>query len=373
MKTLLDRRALERALSLRDLTDPAVGPHAMQLLLRDVEARLCSDWSCDGIVSRASPVVRVVDNYDRLHYPADGPARAERYSRYVREDALLRTHTSAMIPPLLRRLVQEPRPDVLLICPGLVYRRDVIDRLHTGEPHQVDLWRIRDAPLDPAHLRDMVAAVVEALLPGRRHRVHSADHPYTEQGLEIEVEEAGDWVEIGECGLALPAILREAGLARSHGLAMGLGLDRILMLRKGMGDIRLLRSQDPRVARQLLDLGPYQPVSCQPAIKRDLSIAVDEAPGDVSAEVLGDRVREALGDDATRVEQVQLLSATPGDELPPQAIERIGLRDGQTNVLLRVVLRDLSRSLTADEGNRLRDRVYRALHRGERHQWASQA
>ena len=76
--------------------------------------------------------------------------------------------------------------------------------------------------------------------------------------------------------MALPDLLRENGLdpARVTGLAMGLGLDRLLMLRKGMNDIRLLRSDDPRVVEQMLDLSPYRPVSDQPAIRRDLSIAV---------------------------------------------------------------------------------------------------
>jgi phenylalanyl-tRNA synthetase alpha chain len=74
------------------------------------------------------------------------------------------------------------------------------------------------------------------------------------------------------------------------GLAMGLGLDRILMLRKGIDDIRLLRSVDARVTRQVLDLTPYRAVSSQPAIRRDLWIAVD---ADDTPEQLGDRVREA--------------------------------------------------------------------------------
>ena len=62
-----------------------------------------------------------------------------------------------------------------------------------------------------------------------------------------------------------------ASTRRAPGLAMGLGLDRALMLRKGIGDIRLLRSADPRVADQLLDLEPYRPVSSMPPARRDLS------------------------------------------------------------------------------------------------------
>ena len=60
----------------------------------------------------------------------------------------------------------------------------------------------------------------------------------------------GEWVELLECGLAHPAVLAAGGLAGHGGLAMGIGMDRAMMLRKGIGDIRLLRSGDPRVAGQ---------------------------------------------------------------------------------------------------------------------------
>jgi phenylalanyl-tRNA synthetase alpha chain len=105
----------------------------------------------------------------------------------------------------------------------------------------------------------------------------------------------------------------------------------------------------------------YRPVSSHPAIARDLSIAV---PGDDDVELLGDRVRDALGAAADAVETVEVLSETPGSELPAVAIERLGLRPGQKNVLVRVVLRHPTRSLTREEANLVRDRVYAAVHRG---------
>ena len=82
---------------------------------------------------------------------------------------------------------------------------------------------------------------------------------------------------------------------------MGLGLARLLMLRKGIDDIRLLRSEDPRVRAQMLDLSPYKAVSREPATRRDLSLVV--AAERTEAE-LGDRVRTALGTDADCVESI---------------------------------------------------------------------
>ena len=339
---LMTADQVRAALSVRDLTDPNQGPHAMQLLLDEIEQAV-SEWA--GLPAqrrRGNPVVPTADNYDQLGYPADAAARDARYSRYIRPDLMLRAHTTAMIPPLLRYL----RTDALLSVPGICYRRDAIDRQHVGQPHQLDLWLVRKG-LSDNDLQAMAQAVGEAAVPGSTARLEPSDHPYTVRGKEIRV----NGVEVGECGLARPDLC--------HGLAMGLGLDRLLMLRKGIDDIRLLRSTEPRIARQLLDLRPYQPVSMQPPIRRDLSVAVDD---DMDAEQLGEAVREALGPDAHVVEEVRVLAETAGELLPPVARDRLGLRAGEKNVLLRVVLRDLERTLTDARANALRDTVYRAIH-----------
>jgi len=359
------------ALSLRDLTDPGRGPHAMQVLLDQVVAALAAAWGCEVRVRRALPVVSARDNYDRLYYPPGGAARDARYTRWLGRDVLLRTQTSALIPPTLDELAGDRDwRDLLLVCPGLVYRRDCIDRHHVGEPHQVDLWRIRRGEaLGRADLHAMIDLVAGAALPGWRTRAIAADHPYTAGGLQIDAASGDDWIEIGECGMALPRLLAETGHdpVGTSGLAMGMGLDRLLMLRKGIPDIRLLRAADPRIADQLRDLSPWRPVSSMPPVRRDLSIAVD---ADDRAEDLGDRVRAALGERAAAVESVEIRSETPADALPGPARARLGIAPGQKNLLVRVVLRDLERTLTGEEANQLRDAIYAALHRGAVHQWA---
>jgi phenylalanyl-tRNA synthetase alpha chain len=364
--------AYRRAVSIRDLTDPGAGPHAMQLLVDEIACALRARWRCDVFLCRMNPVVPIEDNYDRLGYSKDAAARDARYTRYVSERLLLRTQTSAMIPPLLDRLASAPPRDALLVCPGLVYRRDAIDRLHTGEPHQLDLWRVRSGPpLGHDDLRELIETVVQAALPGRRHRVIAAEHPYTRDALQVDVasDDGRAWVEIGECGLAAAHVLAGSGLdPELHtGLAMGLGLDRLLMLRKRIDDIRLLRASDPRIAGQMLDLSCYRPVSNQPPLRRDMSIATR---ADATAEDLGDRVREALGERAGAVEEIAVLAETSYAELPPQAIARMGVLPGQKNVLLRVVLRDPVATLTRELGNRLRNEIYAALHEGTAHEWA---
>jgi phenylalanyl-tRNA synthetase alpha chain len=372
---LLSPHEVARALRIRDLTDPAEGPHALQRITEEIVGALVRAWRCERRVHRGSRVVSIHDNYDALGYTARAVTRDARYTRYVSASEMLRSHTSALVSGALRALGAEKESkvegsrDVLLVCPGIVYRRDAIDRLHSGTPHQLDVWRITsDRTLGTGELKEMIDIVVHAALPGAAYRVEARQHPYTTEGLQIDVENGDEWVEIGECGLAAPDVLTRAGVAGS-GLAMGLGLDRILMLRKGIADIRLLRSADPRISGQMRDVGLYRPVSNRPPVVRDLSIAVPE--GD-AAEELGDRVRAALvsetgadtGGDADAVEEVAILSETARADLPPIARDRLGLRPGQKNVLVRVVLRHPSRTLTREDANRLRDTIFDALHCG---------
>lgn len=117
----------------------------------------------------------------------------------------------------------------------------------------------------------------------------------------------------------------------------------------------------------MLDLERYRPVSSMPPVRRDLSIAVAR---DLTPEELGDRVRSALGAQASAVEQITILSETAKQDLPPTARARLGIRSGQKNVLIRLVLRDLDRTLSSAEANALRDRIYGALHEGTAHVWA---
>jgi phenylalanyl-tRNA synthetase alpha chain len=373
MPAALSPEQLSRDLSVRDLADPADGPHAIQLVLDHAVSALAELWSCQVQWCRGPRTTTVDDNYDNLRFNAHDVTRDGRYTRYVDKHRMLRSHSSALIPPALRALASDPAPpgDVLLACPGIVYRRDTIDRLHTGTPHQLDLWRLsrRTPPMAPADLDEMITALLGAVLPGAADRREPRVHPYTLSGQQVDVERDGEWVEVAECGLAHPGVLARAGLDGSwSGLAMGMGLDRLLMLIKGIPDIRALRSSDPAIAMQMLDLAPYRPVSAMPAIRRDISVAVDAGTAD---EDLGDRIREALGEAATFVESVQILSQTPCSQLPGPALARLGARTDQKNILVRIVLRHLERTLTDQDANVLRDRVYAAVHEGTAYQWAT--
>ena len=358
---------LRQALACRDLTDPTEGPHAIQHVVTMLEENLSAAWTVPVHRDSGPRIVAVEDNYDRLRYPRDAITRDSRYSHYVGQGRMLRSHTTARVPSLLTGVTAE----VLLSVPGICYRRDSIDRHHTGNPHQIDLWRVRPGgpSLTESDLERMVELVVSAIVPARRWWTVPNRHPYTLAGREIYVSDGESAVEIGECGLAHPELLAAQGLAEGSGLAMGLGLDRLLMLAKNVPDIRLLRSDDERVRVQMLDLSPYRTVSAMPAITRDLSVAI---ASDLDAELLGDKVRELLGDEAEGIEQILVLQRTGYEQLPASAIARMGMHAGQDNVLLRLVLRHPVRTLTAHEANVLRDRVYAGVHEGLAYEWASQ-
>jgi phenylalanyl-tRNA synthetase alpha chain len=171
----LDPEQLQAALDVRDLSDPRQGPHAIQLLIDRIVRALSRAWSCEVRWCQGPRIVPVTDNYDRLGYAADAITRETRYTRYVSDTQMLRSHSTAMIPPALSQLARDPLDDVLLVCPGIVYRRDAIDWQHSGTPHQLDLWRITRRATTDADMDEMISHLLDALtpdLPSRQEAIH---------------------------------------------------------------------------------------------------------------------------------------------------------------------------------------------------------
>jgi len=217
---------LSRALNMRDLTDPAQGEHAIQALLDAVVGALQTEWRSTVRHVRNSPLVPVRENYDRLGYDTNDVTRARRYTRYVSPTVMLRSHTSAELPVALEDYADRESVDELIVAPGLVYRRDVVDRSHVGEPHQVDLWRIRSTPaMRDEDMLTMIGLLVDSVLPGAQWTATDVTHPYTEGGRQIDVLHNGEWLELAECGRIHPDVLRGSGLnpERWSGLALGMG------------------------------------------------------------------------------------------------------------------------------------------------------
>src|ERR1700733_3820968 len=155
MPAMLTGAQLARDLAITDLSDPAEGPpHAIQLLAELAVSALTGVWGCAARWCRGPRIVTIADNYDHLGYLASAVTREASYTRYVDGTRVLRSHSTAMVPPALRQLADDPPDDVFLVGPGIVYRRDAIDWKLPPTPHQLDLWRISREPLGEAAMRE---------------------------------------------------------------------------------------------------------------------------------------------------------------------------------------------------------------------------
>lgn len=365
-KAYLCARSVNEALELNDLTELKHPAHAIGLLLDEVLEGLKARGWPDAQVLRGPRIVSAQENYGLLGYDPAEVTLGSEHTRWVDEHSLLRTQTTSQIPKALQQAAQNRKAGelILLAAPGITFRRDSRDRWHCAEPHQMDIWVLGDPQLSTReHLLRLVADILECSVPGMSWIYQSNPHHYTEGGIEVNLLLDKQPIEVLECGCIARSLLQRLGVdpAKHGGLALGMGLDRLTMLRKGIPDIRLLRDPNERVQAQLHDLLPWKAVSRLPSISRDISLAV--TPG-LSEEVLTEKMLLAAGDSAAWIEEMHIKGRWAMANLPVQAIERLGLLPGQENVLLRVVLRDCSRSITTLEANALYERIQSVLHEG---------
>lgn len=366
-KEIMSSDRLAASLAVTDLTDPRNGVHAVNLLVDKIQRALALAYTSTTVEEiRTAPQVSVADNFDNLLFPADNAGRSSRYTRYVNAETVLRTHTSAAIPGWLKQAVREGIDDRLVVLPGMCYRRDVVDKTHCGEPHQMDVWRIkRGQPLfDRQDLIHLVETILKGAIPGYQYRANEVQHPYTVGGLEVEALVDGSWLEVMECGQAHPTVLENAGLdSREYsGLALGMGLDRLVMIIKAIDDIRILRSDDQRIKRQLTNLDKFVAVSDQPQTRRVLSYStsMDKTEEDVCEEI-----RDQLGPNAVYLEEIEY-TEIPYGELPDKARGNLGIRPDQKNVVATLTFRSLAGSLPRAQVNGWVQQLYPKLNRGER-------
>jgi len=321
------------------------------------------------LVYHLNPIVKIKDNFDELLIPNDNVSRSSRYSHYVDKKRMLRTHTSARMTSLINKLARKNKcKDMIIMLPGLVYRRDVTDKLHLGVCHQLDIWRVIKGiskSVDKNDLLKVIHGIIKLEAPGWKERIVNMPHPYTKEGVEVNVDKKGREIEILEAGLINDQILYNAQLDpdKHSGWAMGMGLDRLVMTRKDIPDIRYIRSENPEIAEQMKDLELYKEVSNQPSIKRDMSYCV---PGDYVEEDIHEDIRNALDEGTDIIESIEVLNEVDYGKLPKIARVRLGCSRNQKNVLVRVTLRHLSRTLTKTEANKLYDLIYRRVNYGRR-------
>lgn len=360
MQKLSNEKIIEM-LSVKDLTNSLNGVHSIQLIMNKILKKLKNEMNLDIQIHRNSSIVSLEDNYNYLLYPKDGAARDSKYTKYISDNLILRTQTSSMIPSILKDLsITGIEKDTLMACPGLVYRRDTIDKLHVPNPHQLDLWIISNEEKNENDLIKMIDIVMKETIGKIEYKLTPAKHPYTENGLQIDVKVNNTWIEVGECGIASSKVLSLSGLPL-YGLAMGLGLDRLTMIAKKISDIRLLRSEEPLISKQMKDLLVYKDVSKMPACKKDISVAVDI---NLEEEQIGDLILENYPEATDVIEEIKILTSTPYNVLPESAKNRMGISPEQKNLLIRITLKSLSKTLTTEEAKNIRNNIYNLIHKG---------
>jgi len=208
-------------------------------------------------------------NFTAMNTPEKHPARSMHDTFYlrdedgnVREDVLLRTHTS----PVQIRYMQahmekyaglETMPEIRMIAPGRVYRVDS-DATHSPMFHQVEgLWVSENASF--AALKGVVIDFLRQFFESDELQVRfrPSFFPFTEPSAEIDVAfisgaNKGRWLEIAGCGMVHPNVLRAGGIdpEKYLGFAFGMGPDRLTMLRYGINDLRLFFEGDLRFLSQ---------------------------------------------------------------------------------------------------------------------------
>ena len=199
-------------------------------------------------------------NFEALNIPAHHPARAMHDTFYIDDTHVLRTHTSGVQV----RTMETREPPLWVICPGRVYRCDS-DLTHSPMFHQVEGLLI-DENVSFGQLKGIIQDFLHAFFEqdGLAVRFRPSYFPFTEPSAEVDIQcvkcagkgcricSGTGWLEVMGCGMVHPRVLEMSGVdtERYQGFAFGMGVERLAMLRYGIGDLRLNFENDLRFLSQ---------------------------------------------------------------------------------------------------------------------------
>lgn len=202
-------------------------------------------------------------NFDLLNIPSDHPARDVWDTIIVeseKEEIILRTHTS----PMQARVMEQQAPPVRVIVPGRVYRYEAQDASHEWQFHQIEGLAV-DEGIRMSDLKGVLQELARQLFgPKRRIRFRCDFFPFVEPGVDFAVDCAicegqgcrvckySGWLEMGGAGMVHPRVLQGVGYDpdRYTGFAFGLGVERLVMMKYGVNDIRAFHGNDLRFLKQ---------------------------------------------------------------------------------------------------------------------------
>lgn len=199
-------------------------------------------------------------NFEALNIPPDHPARDTQDTFYFNQNILLRTQTSGV----QIRTMEQMRPPIRIISPGRVYRSDALDATHSPLFHQIE-GLVVDRGITMSDLKGTLGSFVRQLY-GKETVVRFRPHhfPFTEPSAEMDVQcfvchgkgcpvcKGEGWIEILGCGMVHPKVLAGCNIDPEEysGWAFGMGLERIVMMRYAVTDIRNFYENDLRFLDQ---------------------------------------------------------------------------------------------------------------------------
>jgi len=201
-------------------------------------------------------------NFTALNIPADHPARDAQDTLFLEDSdgKLLRTQTSSV----QIRWMKDREPPFRIVAPGRVFRKDDFDASHSPMFHQLE-GLVVDRNISLANMKAVMEEAVRQLInPDAKFRFRTSYFPFVEPGLEMDMScticggkgcpvcKKTGWIEIVGCGLVHPRVLENVGVdaKKWSGFAFGFGLDRMVMLRHEIKDLRLVFDNDLRFLRQ---------------------------------------------------------------------------------------------------------------------------
>ncbi|MBI3306921.1 MAG: phenylalanine--tRNA ligase subunit alpha [Candidatus Omnitrophica bacterium] len=187
-------------------------------------------------------------NFTALNIPLDHPSRDSFDTFYTSEGELLRSQTSTV----QIRVMQDRKPPLRIIAPGRVYRPDAVDASHSFMFHQIEGLMVDDR-VTFSDLKGVLQLFLRELF-GKDAKVRFRPHffPFTEPSVEVDIKWGKGWLEVLGAGTVDPNVFEAVGYdpKKVQGFAFGLGVERMVMLRHKIQDIRLFYENDLRFLEQ---------------------------------------------------------------------------------------------------------------------------
>jgi phenylalanyl-tRNA synthetase alpha chain len=185
-------------------------------------------------------------NFDMLNIPADHPARDQWDTFWIKhedggkENTLLRTQTS----PVQIRHMLEHKPPIRMVSPGRTFRYEAEDATHSSVFYQLEGLMV-DENITVANLKATLQTMMQQVIgPDAKIRLRPSFFPFTEPSFEMDVWFQDKWMELMGCGMVNPVVLENCGIdsKKYSGFAFGVGIDRLVMLKYNIKDIRYFLS-----------------------------------------------------------------------------------------------------------------------------------